>query len=66
MTHERSVPDKVIPSRIESVKQSPMNPLRWCLQLDCGHDEWVTSKTRPSRKTQRCGKCADKLKAMQR
>jgi hypothetical protein len=24
------------PSRIESVKQSPLNPKQWCCQLDCG------------------------------
>lgn len=52
------------PSRIESVKQSPMNALRWCCQLDCGHDEWVTAKRRPTRKTIKCSKCADKLRAM--
>lgn len=52
---------KITPSRIESVKQSPMNPLRWCLQLDCGHDEWVTSNSRPARKTQRCSKCISNL-----
>jgi len=47
-------------SRIESVKQGPLNPLRWCLQLDCGHDQWVTAKSRPTRQTIRCGRCADR------
>ncbi len=52
----------VAPSFIESVKQSPMNAGRWCLQLDCGHDEWVNAKKRPTRKFQRCSKCAMKLR----
>ena len=49
-------------SSVESVKQSPMNALRWCLQLDCGHDEWVTAKRRPTRNTAPCGTCFMKLK----
>ena len=40
------------------VKQSPLNKLQWCLGLRCGHDAWVTSKSRPKRKTARCSKCA--------
>lgn len=47
-------------ARIESVKQSPMNGQRWCLQLDCGHDEWVTAKRRPTRQTISCSKCVTK------
>lgn len=47
-------------SRIESVKQSPMNALRWCLQLDCGHDEWINGKKRPTRQTIRCSRCVEK------
>jgi hypothetical protein len=57
---------KVFPSRIENVKQSPMNGKRWCCQLDCGHDEWITATRRPTRTTLRCGKCADNLRAMSR
>jgi len=53
---------KVPKSRVESVKQSPMNEGRWCLQLDCGHDEWVTAKRRPTRTTAPCSKCWMKLK----
>ena len=33
------------------VKQSPLNPSRWMLVLECGHDTWVTAKRRPQRKT---------------
>ena len=47
-------------SRVESVKQSPMNEERWCLQLDCGHDEWVTSARRPTRQMIRCSRCVQK------
>ncbi len=50
---------KSVPPTVLSVAQSPMNAERWVLTLDCGHDEWVTSKRRPQRMTQRCGKCAD-------
>lgn len=39
------------------VTQSPMNHHRWCLDLECGHDKWVTSKRRPTRKTTDCDKC---------
>jgi hypothetical protein len=53
-------------ARIESVKQSPMNGQRWCLQLDCGHDEWVTAKSRPTRQSIRCSRCADKARKADR
>jgi len=39
------------------VKQSPLNPLRWMLVLECGHDTWVTAKRRPQRKTSHCAAC---------
>lgn len=34
-----------------------MNPLRWSLDLACGHEVFVTSKTRPTRKRENCSKC---------
>ena len=46
-----------------SVKQSPLNPLRWCLSLECGHDVWVTSKRKPARKTSACEPCLNELKS---
>lgn len=49
---------------VVSVKQSPMNLARWCLDLDCTHEAWVTSKTKPTRKTIRCGKCMDAIRAL--
>ena len=33
--------------RVSRIVQSPMNPLRWCYELECGHDVWVTMKRRP-------------------
>lgn len=37
--------------RIERVTQSPMNPVRWCLDLECGHEKWVTQRGRPSKES---------------
>jgi len=46
--------------RVKRVTQSPLNPQRWCLELECGHDEWVTSKTRPKRAKAECSTCFEK------
>lgn len=35
--------------RIVRIDRSPMNERVWVLQLDCGHDAYVTQKCRPSR-----------------
>ncbi len=35
--------------RVVSVTQSPLNAVRWMLTLSCGHEVWITSKTRPKR-----------------
>ena len=43
--------------RVMRADQSPMNPTRWCLGLDCGHEEWVYSLSRPTRTTEYCDKC---------
>jgi predicted aminopeptidase len=40
------------------VDRSPMNGRRWALTLACGHEEWITSARKPTRKTARCSKCA--------
>lgn len=42
------------------VTQSPMNALRWCLDLSCGHEVWVTGKRKPTAKTAQCEKCEKK------
>ncbi len=40
--------------KVISVKQSPLNALRWVLVLDCGHTVWVTARSRPQWKTCNC------------
>jgi hypothetical protein len=40
-----------------SVKPSPLNHLQWNVSLDCGHDVWITRRSRPSLKKLRCEKC---------
>ena len=42
---------------VQRVDQSPMNPKRWCLTLGCGHEIWVTSKSRPQRMKAMCDTC---------
>jgi hypothetical protein len=44
--------------------RSPLNPKRWCLTLQCGHETWVTSNARPSRAHANCETCADRARAM--
>jgi len=51
--------------RVMSVKQSPLNPLRWLLTLACGHEIWVTAKQRPRVRTGRCPKCSAETEAAQ-
>ena len=44
---------------IQSAKRSPMNAELWLLVLECGHEQWVTQKTRPRRRMQcRVAACA--------
>lgn len=43
------------------ITQSPMNPIRWCFDLACGHEQWDTSKRKPTRKTMRCHSCASQV-----
>jgi hypothetical protein len=44
--------------------QSPMNALRWCLDLSCGHDKWVNSDGKPSTPRQiECSKCDEEQRA---
>lgn len=46
--------------KVLRITQSPMNPLRWVLELSCGHDVWITRTSRPSRKTHKCDVCQPK------
>jgi hypothetical protein len=49
--------------RVLYTDQSPMNPVRWCLTLECKHEIWVTSKSKPMRLFANCPLCADKVRA---
>ena len=40
------------------VDQSPVNAVRWCVLLSCGHEMWVTRKSRPTCKVMVCDKCS--------
>ena len=43
--------------------QSPMNERRWCVELSCGHETWLTSARRPKvGKAVECAVCAEKPK----
>lgn len=42
------------------VLQSPLNPRQWCLELECGHDSWVMSASRPRRRFDHCYRCEEK------
>ena len=43
--------------QILRIDQSPMNPKRWCLELACGHEAWITTVRRPTRKSAVCYDC---------
>lgn len=42
------------------IDRSPMNAQRWCLELACGHEKWVTARRRPAipAKPLRCERCS--------
>ena len=44
-------------AKVLQIKQSPLNVQRWCCILDCGHDQWITQKQKPTRKTLVCERC---------
>jgi hypothetical protein len=43
--------------RVRRITQSPLNKLRWCLELECGHDVWITKGYRPLMHSANCIKC---------
>jgi len=43
--------------KIIRITRSPLNPQRWCADLECGHEEWLTAKKKPTRQTIRCSRC---------
>lgn len=48
--------------RVLTVHQSPMNPQRWLITLDCHHESWITAKRRPTRKMLICEACKAKTR----
>lgn len=70
MTHHMSAPEtcgqfahpKLAKKAVKSAKVSPLNPLRWSLDLECGHEVWVTAKRKPTAKTADCGPCKDQFR----
>ena len=53
---------KVARCRVVRVTQSPMNAQRWLLDLECGHEVWVTRRGRPTAKYANCEKCTEREK----
>lgn len=41
-------------AKVVRADQSPLNKKQWCLELDCGHEVWVTSRGKPTRETAYC------------
>lgn len=39
------------------IRQSPLNALRWSVDLECGHELWVTSARKPKAKRMQCPQC---------
>jgi hypothetical protein len=44
-----------IEKRVLRADRSPMNAQRWCCELECGHEVWVTRTRKPKRAA--CGAC---------
>ena len=42
---------------VTRVTQSPLNTSRWCLDLACGHEVWMTANQKPRRKQATCARC---------
>ena len=43
--------------KVRRIDQSPMNPRQWCIDLYCGHEDWITSNRRPKFKVMQCKVC---------
>jgi len=50
--------------KVVRVTRSPMNAQRWCLELECGHEAWVTAKSEPKRASADCSQCATKTECV--
>lgn len=51
MSPKAKIPEKAI----RRVDRSPMNGHVWCVELECGHEEWLYQK--PRRKSLPCARC---------
>lgn len=43
---------------VRHVTPSPVNAFRWLLTLECGHDVWVTQRSKPTKASHFCTACA--------
>jgi len=43
--------------KVLRVTRSPLNPKRWVLDLECGHELWVTRIRRPCATRVHCEEC---------
>lgn len=39
------------------ITRSPLNKAKWCLDLACGHEQWITSNETPRKTTMHCRTC---------
>ncbi len=46
-------------ANVERATKSPLNASRWCLSLSCGHEKWVTSKSKPKTQFVVCDPCSE-------
>lgn len=49
--------EKTKSKAVLKITQSPLNKLRWSIDLECGHEQWVTSHTKPKKKRMLCRDC---------
>ena len=48
--------------KVTRITQSPISAVRWCLDLSCGHEMWITHKGRPKMRVVVCSEHVDKPK----
>lgn len=52
--------EPVVMRRVVAATQSPVNEGRWLVEMECGHEKWVTAKKRP--RSVECGPCTKEAK----
>ena len=52
---------EMVKRKVIRITRSPLNARRWCCDLDCGHEVWVTGNRRPTSETLSCPECAAKM-----